>query len=126
MITTMSLSFPSQLQGRDEEAEEDQVERPELEESDCREDEFDGIEVAVDGLNALDVGVEEDLVVVDDVVNLDVVGRPDLRGEDVELCEVDVDSAVLLHAGLGVEEVVDVEDEVVPIEGIQDDENVVI
>ena len=46
-----------------------------MEEDDCLEDEFvesDVVEVADDVLNVLDVGVEEDLVVVDDVVNLDV------------------------------------------------------
>ena len=60
MMTMMSfmLSFPSQLQGRDEEAEDDQVERPEVEEDDCVEDEFaepDVVEVADDVLNVMDV-----------------------------------------------------------------------
>ena len=37
---------PSQLQGRDEEAEDDQVEGPELEEEDGLKDEFDESDVA--------------------------------------------------------------------------------
>ena len=57
MMTMMSCCHsPSQLQGRDEEAEDDQVERPELEEDDY--------EVDVDMLNVLDVVGEDDVVSV--------------------------------------------------------------
>ena len=64
---------------------------------------------------------------VSDVVNLDVdnvVDRPD--HEDVELYDVDVEQDVLLDVGLCVKEVVDVEDEVVVVEGIQGHEDAVI
>ena len=61
---TLHAGTPSQLQVRDEEAEDDQVESPELEKDDFLEDEFGDpgvVEVGDDVLNVVDV-VEDDLV----------------------------------------------------------------
>ena len=62
--------------------------------------------------------VEEDAEAVSEVGNLDVdnvVDKPDL--EDVELYNVDVEQDVFLDVELGVQGVVDVECEVVVVEG---------
>ena len=101
----------------------------ELEEDDCLKDEFaqsDVVEVADDARDAMYVAendLAQDVEVKDDVVNLDVdsvVDRPDHK--DDELYDVDVQKVVFLAVEVVVERVVDVEDEVVVVEGIPDDE----
>ena len=105
VIVIHAVIPPLSFKGRDEEAEDDQLERPELDEDDCLEDEFaepDEVEVVDDVVNVMEIVVEDDLVeedvgVVGDVVNLDVdnvVDRPDHK--DVELYNIDVHEVVLL------------------------------